>query len=121
MRVRIFLVTLSLMVFSTHAFAGDAVKGATLYEDNCAGCHSLDANRVGPSHRGVFGRKAGVVPDFDYSDALRKSPVVWNEATLDRWLSSPMDFIKGAAMPFRINSPQVRADIIAYLRKESGK
>ena len=101
--------------------AGDANKGAAFYEDNCTGCHSLDANRVGPRHRGVYGRKAGTVPDFDYSDALRKSGVVWDETTLNRWLSGPMDYIKGAAMPFRISSPEVRADIIAFLRRESGK
>lgn len=101
--------------------AGDAAKGAVLYDDNCGGCHSLDANRVGPRHRGVYGRKAGAVADFDYSDALKKSAVVWDETTLNRWLAGPMEYIKGAAMPFRINSPEVRADIIAYLRRESGK
>ncbi len=101
--------------------AGDAAKGATLYEENCTGCHSLDADRVGPRHRGVYGRKAGAVSGFDYSDALRKATVVWDETTLNRWLTNPMDYIRGTTMPFRVNSPEIRADIIAFLRRESGK
>ena len=43
--------------------AGDAIRGEQLYESRCMACHSLDANRVGPMHRGVYGRKAGSVPD----------------------------------------------------------
>jgi cytochrome c len=101
--------------------AGDANRGARLYEENCTGCHSLDANRVGPKHRGVYGRKSGAVPDFDYSDALKKAAVVWDDRTLDRWLAGPMDFVKGSTMPFRINTPAVREDIIAFLKRESGK
>jgi cytochrome c len=75
--------------------AGDAAHGATVYESLCSGCHSLTENRVGPAHRGVFGRKAGSAPDYDYSTALASSKVVWSEETLDRWLSGPEKFIPG--------------------------
>src|SRR5450432_44181 len=70
------------------AAAGDAAHGEVLYE-GCQDCHSLDQNDVGPRHRGVFGRKAGSLTDYDYSDGLRNSDIVWNEATLDRWLTDP--------------------------------
>src|SRR5471032_2431206 len=53
--------------------AGDAARGATVYESLCAGCHALVENRVAPAHRGVFGRKAGSAPDYDYSEALASS------------------------------------------------
>lgn len=95
--------------------AGDPRRGATLYEARCGVCHSLDANRIGPRHRGVFGRKAGAVADFAYSPALRKSGVVWTAANLDRWLTAPTGMVKGTMMGLRVPSAQDRADIIAYL------
>jgi cytochrome c len=81
----------------------------------------LDANRIGPKHRGVFGRKAGAVPDFHYSDALKKSGIVWNEKTLDKWLQSPVKMVPGTAMGFQLRNAQERADVIAYLKQESAK
>ena len=65
--------------------AGDAANGKALYESRCIACHSIDASRVGPAHRGVVGRKAGSVRDYDYSPAVKASRVVWNTQTLDRW------------------------------------
>lgn len=101
--------------------AGDAARGAQVYEDNCTGCHSLDANRVGPAHRGVFGRKAGSAPGFAYSPALKKARFAWDAARLDKWLANPQGFVPGAKMGFRLSDAQKRADVIAYLKKESGK
>jgi cytochrome c len=95
---------------------GNATRGAALYDAKCGACHSLDANRVGPAHRGVFGRKAGQAPGFAYSPALKGSNIVWTTANLDRWLSGPTTMVPGAAMGFRLASPQDRADVIAYLR-----
>ena len=68
--------------------AGDADRGEQLYQA-CTDCHSLDKNDVGPRHRGVFGRKAASLPDYDYSDALKSANIVWNEETLDKWLTDP--------------------------------
>ena len=56
---------------------GDAQRGGQLYEGRCIACHSLDASRVGPQHRGVFGRRAGAVKDYDYSPALKKAGSCW--------------------------------------------
>lgn len=109
------------MAAATAPAAGDAVRGAQIYEDNCTGCHSLDASRVGPAHRGVFGRKAGSVQDFAYSPALKKAKFTWDAAKLDKWLTNPQGFVPGAKMGFRLTDAQRRADVIAYLKKESGK
>jgi cytochrome c len=98
---------------------GDAERGAALYEDKCTGCHSLDANRIGPAHRGVYGRKAGSSPGFDYSPGVKASTVIWKEATIDMWLTNPQAFIPGARMGFRLSDPQQRADVIAFLKRES--
>lgn len=103
------------------AAPGDANRGATLYDDKCTGCHSLNANRIGPAHRGVFGRKAGLAPGFAYSPAVKKSKIVWNEATLDRWLTNPGATIPGSRMGFRLTDATQRADVIAFLKRESAK
>ena len=98
---------------------GNSVRGADIYEAKCGACHSLDANRIGPKHRDVFGRKSGVVPGFHYSEALKKLNVDWNEQTLDRWLQNPTAMARGTAMGYRLTVAQERADVIAYLRQQS--
>lgn len=102
--------------FSSQALAADAKRGKTLYESRCVGCHSIDENRVGPAHRGVFGRKAGSAQGFDFSPALRASRVIWSEKTLDRWLTNPEATIPGQRMGFAVPEAADRADIIEYLR-----
>lgn len=97
---------------------GDATRGEQLYQSRCGACHSLDANRVGPSHRGVFGRRIASVPGFHYSAALRKRSFVWDAAMLDKWLENPTALVPGTAMGIRISATQDRADIIAYLRNQ---
>jgi cytochrome c len=94
---------------------GDAVKGKALYESRCTACHSLDHSRIGPAHRGVFGRHVAQVAGFDYSPALRRSHVVWNAKPLDRWLTNPEAFIPGQKMGYTVPDGQDRADIIAFL------
>lgn len=103
------------------ATEGDAPRGQTLYESRCVACHSLDASRVGPAHRGVYGRKAGSVADYAYSDALKNSQIVWNATTLDQWLTDPEKLIPGQKMNYNVPDAQDRADVIAYLKQESGK
>jgi cytochrome c len=100
------------------ALAGDASRGEALYRTRCIACHSLDANRIGPSHRGVFGRRVASVPGFRYSRALASRNVVWDAQNLDSWLANPTAFAPGTAMGFRVSAPRDRADIIAYLRTQ---
>jgi cytochrome c len=103
------------------AASGDAVRGQQLWEALCTGCHALDQNQVGPRHRGVYGRKAGSLADYDYSPALKASEFVWCEDTLDRWLTNPEALVPGQKMGFTVSSPQNRADIVAYLKSLSAK
>lgn len=99
--------------------AGDAARGETLYEARCGGCHALDENRIGPRHGGVVGRKAGALPDFDYSPALRRSRLIWTAARLDQWLANPESLIPGQRMGYRLSDAGERADVIAYLQAHS--
>jgi cytochrome c len=95
---------------------GDAVHGKVLYQ-GCQACHSIDENDLGPRHRGVVGRRAGSVADYSYSPALKNSGLTWNELMLDRWLMNPSALVPGTKMFFKIDDPQARADIIAYLKE----
>lgn len=122
MRISFYLLAAAAALLALPALvqaASDAARGERLYESRCIGCHSLDANRIGPMHRGVFGRRAGSVEDFDYSPALADSTVVWSDETLDRWLTDPNSVIPGQRMNFRVKKAADRADIIAFLKRES--
>lgn len=94
---------------------GEAQRGKSLYDSRCTACHSLDHSRIGPAHRGVFGRHAGRVAGFDYSPALRLSHVIWNAKSLDHWLTNPELFIPGQKMGYSVPDAKDRADIIAFL------
>ena len=98
---------------------GDANNGKLLYASRCIACHSIDASLAGPAHRGVFGRKAGSVIDFDYSPALKKSRVIWNEKTLDKWLANPEKAIPGQKMNYSVADAGERGDLIAYLKTQT--
>lgn len=102
------------------AVRSDPSRGEKLYQSRCSVCHSLDANRIGPKHQGVHGRRAGGVDGFDYTPALQASDIVWSDETLDQWLENPQGFIPGQRMNIRVSKAKDRADIIAYLKQQSG-
>ena len=96
------------------------IVGRSAFEKRCTGCHALDHEKTGPRLAGVVGREAGTVPGFPYSDAVKKSVVVWNETVLDKWLTDPETVIPDTDMAFRLDNPAERVAIIAFL-KETGK
>lgn len=99
------------------ASKGDAAHGEQLYQQ-CAACHSLKQNAAGPMHCQLFGRSAGTVPDFQYSEAMRDSGLVWDDQTLDEFLTSPITYVSGTKMGFAgFSDPGDRADVIAYLHQ----
>lgn len=106
---------------STHAFAeGDAAKGERLF-NRCKACHTVEAggaDRQGPNLHGVFGRKAGTKEGYNYSKAMANSDVVWNDETIDAYITDPKGFIPNNKMIFvGIKNEKQRADLIAYLKQ----
>lgn len=95
---------------------GNPARGQTVFEQHCSGCHALGENRFGPRLGDVYGRRAGSIPGFHYSQALQRQPLTWSAATLDHWLTGPARFLPGARMTISINDAARRADVIAYLR-----
>lgn len=112
------LVALALCTVGLLAHAApDATRGEQIYV-RCLACHALAADRVGPRHCGVVDRRAGAVADFDYSPAMKKSGLVWNEKTLDRFLKKPLALLPGSSMTYDgVPDAAERADLIAYLKK----
>ena len=111
---------LAALLAATPAFAqpaGDPARGEAVYA-RCFACHSLDADRTGPRHCGLLGRRAGSVPGFDYSPAMRASGIVWDAKSLDRFLADPVRTVPGTSMGYAgIKDARERADLIAYLGK----
>jgi cytochrome c len=70
---------------------------------------------------GVYGRTSGTAPGFAYSAALKKTHLVWDDKSLDKWLTDPDAFIPGNDMDFLVSKPQDRQDLISYLKQASGK
>ena len=97
-------------------YAQDAEHGKTVFK-TCAACHATDHdNRVGPGLEGIIDRKAGTVPGFRYSDAMKKSGIVWDAKTLDAYLESPQKVVPGNKMTYAgVNNPTDRSDLVTYL------
>ena len=104
------------------AFAadGDASRGAQAFRA-CAACHSLEAdkNMTGPSLAGLWGRKAGGLASFErYSDALKSSGMIWDDRSLDGWITDPDAMVPDNEMPFNgIKEARARADLLAFLKE----
>jgi cytochrome c len=117
------LVFSALMASAAEPLRGDAKRGESVY-GRCMGCHSIDRDRTGPRHEDLIGRKVGSIAGFNYSAAMRKAGaagMVWDEATLEKFLENPTRFIPGTRMGYAgIKDAQERADLIAYL-KEAGR
>ena len=108
---------LALCIVTSASASPDAARGEQVYV-RCQACHALAYDRVGPRHCGLFGRPAGSVPGFTYSPAMKRSKIVWNDKTLDRFLARPLAMVPGSTMTYDgVTDPTERADLIAYLKQ----
>lgn len=94
------------------------------FNDYCRECHAFDKgdNRLGPTLYGVFGRKAGSLPGYDYSISLKSSDITWDDKTLDEWIANPNSLIPGNNMGSvfgGIPDAATRAKIIAFLKHDT--
>ena len=112
------LVFLIAPVAPVHA-AGDAVAGRAAF-NKCASCHQVGPNAksgFGPHLSAIIGRPAAAAKDYNYSDAMKKSGLVWNEKTLTAFIKAPSDTVPGTKMRFwGISNDKQIADMLAYLR-----
>ena len=109
------------MATSSAALAahGDPVKGASVFQQ-CQLCHNAirnGGNGLGPNLFGVVGRKAASLPNFAYSDGLKKSKIVWTDDMLKKWIAGPQKLIPGTRMTFAgLTNKQDVENVVAFLK-----
>lgn len=100
--------------------AADLQAGKALFATRCASCHHVGRNAragFGPQLNGIFGRAAGSTPDFQYSEAMRTSKVVWSHDTLRAFIHSPGKVVPGTKMRFwGLSDDKQISDLLAYLQ-----
>jgi cytochrome c len=87
----------------------------------CMSCHTVEAgkNLIGPSLHAVVGRKAASLPGYAYSDALKKSGLTWDTATMDKWLTAPAKLVPGTKMTFfGLPDAAKRKELIDWLAQQ---
>lgn len=98
--------------------AGNVSNGANVFQSQCAMCHSsvAGAGGIGPSLAGVYNKPAASTPGYQFSSALISAHLIWNDATLDKFLASPQTLVPGTKMPYSgLQDAGQRADVIAYM------
>ena len=113
--------------FATQAAAqtgtqpGDVAKGQRLFNQQCRSCHTVEkdgASVAGPNLHGLFGRKAGTAAGYEFSEPMKKSGIVWDEATLAEYIRDPKGKVPDTRMVFNgVKQPAQVADLLAYLKQ----
>lgn len=105
-----------LAALSVPAAAADAEHGKALFQA-CIACHTEKPDAIGPSLKGVFGRKSAALEDYRYSNAMKRADLTWDEANLREYIANPQAKVKGNRMPYGgLNNPNDVDDVVAYLK-----
>ena len=116
MRLAFWGAAIGALVLGMPAFAADANHGKELFTD-CLACHTERADALGPSLKGVVGRKSGSLEDFRYSNAMKRANLTWDDANLRDYLREPQTKVKGNRMPFSgFANASDADDVVAYLQ-----
>ena len=115
------LVATVLILTAGGAGAQSAESGERTFNQQCKACHTVEkggASTLGPNLFGVIGRKAGTAPGYEFSDAMKKSGITWDDASLGDYLKDPKARVPDGKMVFAgLKRPAQVADVIAYLKK----
>jgi len=94
-------------------------SGQQAFNNACRTCHMVKEgdNRLGPNLHGIVGRKAGALPDYGFSSAMKEAGFVWDEEKLDRFMANPDEVVPGNSMkPYGgVSSGDERKKIIGFL------
>lgn len=105
-----------LVALASPATAADPDHGKALYQ-TCAACHTERPDALGPSLKGVVGRKSAALEDFRYSNPMKRANLVWDEANLRAYIQDPQAKVKGNRMPYGgLTDGKDVDDIVAYLK-----
>ena len=114
-------VSVGMAVLPAWAQSGEASRGQRVFNQQCRACHTLDkggAQTAGPNLHGLFGRKAGTGEGYAFSDAMKNSGIVWDDATLTEYNRDPKGKVPGTKMVFNgVKQAGQLADLVAYLKE----
>lgn len=113
------LVAMAAVLGASAAHAGDAAKGQKVF-NKCKACHEVaaDKNKVGPHLKGLFGRTAGTIEGFKYSEGMKASGIVWSEETLKPYLTDPKAVVPDGKMAFAgLKKEEELENVIEYLKE----
>ena len=124
-RIALCLAALSAIGGGARAEDAGSQDGKLAFNNACRTCHTVREgdNRLGPSLHNVVGRKSGALSNYNYSYGMKTADLVWDKATLDRFIADPDEVVPGNRMlPFGgIASAEERAKIISFLEANSRK
>lgn len=129
MAARLLSCLIAVLALAGHALAQDKPNwrdGRQVFKQ-CQSCHSFRPGeiRFGPSLHGVYGRQAGIMPEFPYSDAMKAKSaagLVWTEETIDAFITAPKKFIPGTKMTFPgLPDATDRRNVIAYVKRRASR
>jgi cytochrome c len=104
-----------MMLAATRVLAANFEHGREIFKA-CAACHTGRPDALGPSLKGIIGRKPGAIEDFRYSNAMKRADFIWTEATLRGFLQNPQGKVKGNRMPFSgLDDPTDIDDVLAFI------
>ncbi|WP_315755218.1 c-type cytochrome [Bradyrhizobium sp. SZCCHNRI2007] len=114
----VLVVVLASLASSAQALDGDSVAGKNIFQRICQNCHSAEIgiNKVGPSLWNIVGRQPAAVPDYAYSEGMKRNNAPWTTAALDAYIADPRGDVHGVKMYFKgLADAKERADVVAYL------
>jgi cytochrome c len=115
------LVSVALILSAGSAMAQSAERGERIFNQQCKACHTVEkggASPIGPNLFGVVGRKAGTLAGYEASDAMKKSGITWDDASLGEYLKAPKAKVPEGKMAFAgLKQTAQLNDVIAYLKK----
>lgn len=103
------------------AQSGNATRGERVFNQQCKACHTVEKggpSPAGPNLNGMFGRKAGETAGYESSDGIKKSGIVWDDATVAEYLKDPKGRVPDTKMVYGGLKQQAQLnDVVAYLKK----
>jgi cytochrome c len=118
-----FVIAAAVTTTPSFSHAGDPEAGQKVFR-KCAACHEVNStrNKVGPHLVGIFGRPAGAVENFKYSDAMKNADIVWDEETIATYVREPKTYIPGNRMIFvGLKKDEEVENLIAYLKEATAQ